>query len=122
MQPTYQFNFALLLGGVFATLSLTVMTWLTVGPVIAFTQLDNQPIVALESRLQEIDQQLSKLPHYSLRSGVGAIGFRSETHLDAEHQEWLKIDFGGGVFNRRNCFGSQPLARTCLRISCGRVP
>ncbi len=95
MQPTYQFNFALLLGGVFATLSLTVMTWLTVGPVIAFTQLDNQPIVALESRLQEIDQQLSKLPHYSLRSGVGAIGFRSETHLDAEHQEWLKIDFGG---------------------------
>ena len=41
----------------------------------------------LEQRLAEIDSELGHLAHYSLRSGVGPIGYRSEPHPDANHRE-----------------------------------
>ena len=47
----------------------------------------------LEDRLVEIDTELGSLAHYSLRSGVGAIGYRSMPHAEPSHEEWIQIDF-----------------------------
>jgi signal transduction histidine kinase len=46
---------------------------------------------ALERRLAEIDLELGSLARLSMRSGVGAIGFRSQVHQDSENTEWIKI-------------------------------
>ena len=48
----------------------------------------------LEQRLSDIDRQLDQLAHFSLRSGAGSIGYRSDTHDSAEQQEWIQIDLG----------------------------
>jgi len=45
----------------------------------------------LEQRAADIDAELNQLAHYSLRSGVGSIGYRSAAHLEPEHTEWVQI-------------------------------
>ncbi|MEA2068043.1 MAG: histidine kinase, partial [Verrucomicrobiota bacterium] len=55
-------------------------------------QLKEIPLSELEQRLAEIDRELEQLARYSLRSGVGAIGYRSEPHDDENHPEWIQID------------------------------
>jgi len=55
-------------------------------------QLKRQTVRQLKKRLAEIDRQLPLLAQLSLRSGVGAIGYRSQTHDDAAHWEWIQID------------------------------
>jgi signal transduction histidine kinase len=46
---------------------------------------------ALERRLAEIDLELGNLARLSMRSGVGAIGFRSQVHQHSENTEWITI-------------------------------
>ena len=46
----------------------------------------------LEKRLVEIDTELEQLASLSLRSGVGAIGYRSRAYDECDRQEWIKID------------------------------
>lgn len=63
-------------------------------PAIAVSK--EEPLAArslnqLEQRLDEIDAELEQLAHYSLRSGVGAIGYRSMWHNTAEETEWVQI-------------------------------
>ena len=48
----------------------------------------------LERRLAEIDGTLRTLARYSLRSGVGPIGCRSQAHADAAHTEWFEVALG----------------------------
>jgi signal transduction histidine kinase len=45
----------------------------------------------LEQHAEAIDSELDQLAHYSLRSGVGAIGYRSDAYLEAEHTVWIEI-------------------------------
>ena len=45
----------------------------------------------LEQAAAGIDAELDQLAHYSLRSGVGSIGYRSDTYLEPEHTEWVQI-------------------------------
>src|SRR5690606_16443116 len=47
----------------------------------------------LEQRLTNIDAEIGNLASYSLRGGVGAIGFRSLLHPESENTEWIQIDF-----------------------------
>ena len=49
----------------------------------------------LEDRLDTIDQRLANLANYNLRSGVGAIGYRSRVHPDPDHLEWLEVELPG---------------------------
>ncbi|MFC1766864.1 discoidin domain-containing protein, partial [Planctomycetota bacterium] len=51
----------------------------------------------LEQRLTEIDSELEQLADYSLRTGVGTVGFRSMWHPDPNHTEWIRIDWGHTV-------------------------
>lgn len=48
----------------------------------------------LEQRLQAIDSELDVLAHLSLRSGIGAIGYRSRAHDHGQANEWIEIDLG----------------------------
>ena len=47
----------------------------------------------LEKRLDEIDSELAQLARYSLRSGVGSIGYRSLPRQDASIKEWVEVTF-----------------------------
>ena len=74
--------------------SFSLVLLLTVtGCIAADQQLSKQSLSALEQRLTEIDTELSQLARYSLRSGVGSIGFRSQWQTEPEHQEWVEVKF-----------------------------
>lgn len=51
-------------------------------------------LAQLEHRVTELDAELSNLAPISLRSGVGAVGYRSGPHKQPDHAEWVQIDFG----------------------------
>lgn len=53
--------------------------------------LKNSSLSQLEQRAEAIERELDQLAHYSLRSGVGAIGYRSDVYLRAEQREWIEI-------------------------------
>ena len=48
----------------------------------------------LEQRLAAVDSELAQLASYSLRSGVGAIGYRSAVHPKSDATEWVQIELG----------------------------
>ena len=45
----------------------------------------------LEQKRANIEQELSGLAHYSLRSGVGSIGYRSMPHNHPNNTEWFEV-------------------------------
>ena len=49
-------------------------------------------ISQLEARLSEIDSELETLASCSLRSGTGSVGFRSESHAEPDHPEWIQVN------------------------------
>ncbi|HUV63016.1 MAG TPA: histidine kinase, partial [Sedimentisphaerales bacterium] len=66
-------------------------------PVMSAFAKTNTPLKALslprlEQRLATIDSDLEQLAHYSLRSGIGAIGYRSWAYKTAKHMEWVEIE------------------------------
>ena len=55
-------------------------------------ELKTHSLAQLEQRAAAIDAELDQLAHYSLRSGVGSIGYRSDAHPDPAHMEWVRLD------------------------------
>jgi signal transduction histidine kinase len=49
-------------------------------------------LTEIEQRQEAIDAELEQLAYLSLRSGIGAIGFRSRWHNTAEQTEWVEIE------------------------------
>ncbi len=66
-------------------------------PVEELASLEGLSLKALEQRLSAVDQELDNLASYSLRSGIGAVGFRSNVHSSPTEPEWIQIDFGSEV-------------------------
>jgi signal transduction histidine kinase len=60
-------------------------------PNLTFNTLSSRSTTQLEQRLIAIDTQIANLASYSLRGGVGAIGYRSQTHPQSESNEWIEI-------------------------------
>eukprot|EP00903_Cladosiphon_okamuranus_P003740 g3738.t1 len=56
------------------------------------SSLEDTTLDQLEQRLSTIDKELSNLAEFSLRGGVGSIGFRSYWHRNPEVREWVKVD------------------------------
>ncbi|VGO17692.1 Sensor histidine kinase LiaS [Pontiella desulfatans] len=52
-------------------------------------------LTQLEDKLYKIDTELQQLAHYSMRTGIGSIGYRSYSHDTAENPEWVQIDLAG---------------------------
>uniref|UniRef100_UPI0035627346 discoidin domain-containing protein n=1 Tax=Pontiella sp. TaxID=2837462 RepID=UPI0035627346 len=50
-------------------------------------------LTRLEQQLDAIDAEVEKLAHYSLRGGVGPVGYRSLIHDENNFTEWVQIDF-----------------------------
>ncbi|MGJ8643481.1 MAG: ATP-binding protein [Luteolibacter sp.] len=46
----------------------------------------------LEENLLEIGSEINRLARYSLRSGAGAVGYRSVAHDESEGREWIQIN------------------------------
>lgn len=53
---------------------------------------DDLSMGQLERRLAEIDSRLKELAQYSVRTGVGGIGFRTQIYKEPEHFEWMRVD------------------------------
>ncbi|MEX1049359.1 MAG: histidine kinase [Akkermansiaceae bacterium] len=51
----------------------------------------------LEQRLEEINSKLDDLASFSLRGGVGRVGFRSKAYSQPDQLEWVKVDWGREV-------------------------
>jgi signal transduction histidine kinase len=49
-------------------------------------------LAQLEEQRTAIDTELQQLARYSLRSGMGAIGYRSKSHPEPDHLKWIQID------------------------------
>ena len=49
--------------------------------------LSQRSIAALEDQLADVDAELQRLSKFSLRGGIGAIGFRSQFHDSSENTE-----------------------------------
>lgn len=54
-------------------------------------------LTELERRLSETDIELEQLARYSLRSGLGSIGYRSRGYPDSKNTEWVQIELRKGV-------------------------
>ena len=67
---------------------------LTVGPSELTAQLEKRTLASLEYRIEEIDRALELLAQPSMRTGIGAIGHRSNAHDESDNTEWIQIDFG----------------------------
>jgi signal transduction histidine kinase len=55
--------------------------------------LNKQTLSALEAQLTDIQAELDTLANYSIRSGTGAVGYRSIYHDTTTKKEWIQIDF-----------------------------
>ena len=66
----------------------------TTVPAPAETVIEDLSTAQLEQRLKDIDTELDNLARYSLRSGYGTIGWRSNVHDTPDHTEWVQIDLG----------------------------
>ncbi|MBI9020770.1 MAG: ATP-binding protein [Verrucomicrobia bacterium] len=60
----------------------------------AETPLNEQPLRHLEERIEEIDSELEELATFSMRSGLGALGYRSDAHPSSNQTEWIQIELG----------------------------
>lgn len=63
-------------------------------PVLTRAQLTGLSSTTLEQRLASVDSELAHIANYSLRSGVGSIGYRSAVHQQCDTPEWIQIDLG----------------------------
>ncbi len=63
-------------------------------PIETDPLLEDLSLTHLEQRLDAIDADLQELAQYSLRSGIGPVGYRSKTHDTAANAEWIRIDLG----------------------------
>jgi signal transduction histidine kinase len=59
---------------------------------MAAKEFDSLSLSQLEQQLKKTDNELETLAQYSMRSGMGSIGYRSKVYSVAEQKEWLQID------------------------------
>ncbi len=58
------------------------------------TRIEKTPLKQLEERLLVIGSDLKTLANYSLRTGLGSVGYRSEAHRENTSSEWIQIELG----------------------------
>jgi signal transduction histidine kinase len=80
----------------FGILAFSALFWISSHVSAQESEQDRQPdydsINSLESRIAEIEATLGQLAEFTMRSGVGAIGYRSRTSAEIQNpKEWVKI-------------------------------
>lgn len=66
-------------------------------PVEHQVPIGNLSMSELKQRLTAVDLKLTQLASYSLRAGVGSVGYRSRDHTSPTEPEWIQIDLGNEV-------------------------
>ena len=61
------------------------------------TPLSEYSIAQLKQRLGAINRTLEQLASYSLRGGVGSVGYRSKTYEEPNNTEWIRIELGEDI-------------------------
>ncbi|MFC1765844.1 ATP-binding protein, partial [Planctomycetota bacterium] len=56
--------------------------------------LRSKSLAQLEQRKEAIDSKIERLARYSLRGGVGPVGYRSISHTNRNAREWIRIELG----------------------------
>ena len=70
----------------------TLLLWcLVISPAGAEPRLQEQSLPDLEQRIGEIDVQLTKLSHFTLRGGVGAIGDLEVEVIEPQSLGWARV-------------------------------
>lgn len=62
-----------------------------------FAESDRPSTAALEQRLSDIDAELDQLAAFTLRNGIGSVGYRSLVHQTPDNPEWVRIELGEEV-------------------------
>ncbi len=80
----------------YRTIALAAAVW-TAGlcPAPAAEAPEHHSLTQLEQKLEEIDSELAQLAHFTLRSGVGNLGWVSQKNPVSESTEWIEIQLGG---------------------------
>ena len=60
--------------------------------VYGFPQIEALATSQLEQKLTAIDLELEALAQYSLRSGIGVIGYRSDWRGAKDRKEWIEVE------------------------------
>jgi len=77
--------------GIILILLVGVVTDVT---AIETTDIHTLSLPQLKARLSQIDADLTRLARFSLHSGVGPIGHRSQSHTNSANTEWVQVDLG----------------------------
>ncbi len=62
--------------------------------IATFAPWHDRDLANLQKRLDDIDSQLATIAHFTMQAGAGPIGYRSQLHDTAAHEEWVEIDLG----------------------------
>ena len=77
--------------GIILILLVSVVTGVTAMESVGINTLS---LPQLKVRLSQIDADLARLARFSLHSGVGPIGHRSNSYTNSAHTEWVQVDLG----------------------------
>lgn len=86
MEPTLKPLIAVVLA-VFLVTSVTATESNPPTPLFSWLSLSE-----LEQQLAQVDSELERLAPYSLRGGIGVIGYRSDWRGPTERQEWVEVE------------------------------
>jgi len=73
---------------------LIILISLLATTLMANASLKDISLTRLEQRVAAIDEEIEHLASLNLRSGSGAIGYRSAPHTTQTNTEWVQIEFG----------------------------
>ena len=62
--------------------------------IAGVSAVDSLSMEQLEADLEFAESELGSLAHYSLRRGIGSVGYRSDSYDTARNNEWIQIDLG----------------------------
>jgi signal transduction histidine kinase len=77
-----------------AALLLTVVKLGAAIPVVTESKIRSLSMSDLKQQLSNLDDELNQLSSLSLLSGIGSVGYRSQTHKSPTVTEWVQIDLG----------------------------
>lgn len=83
LKHTLKSSLSLVMAGLLAAMTAAAMD---------ATDLERLSLEQLEQRLKVIDKNLARLASFSLRGGVGSVGFRSREYPDPAQTIWVQID------------------------------
>lgn len=78
-------------------LQLLTILWVLLGIGLCTAASSPSTITSLEQRLEALDAELDQLAAFTMRPGIGSVGYRSLIHQSPDQTEWIRIELGEEV-------------------------